>query len=274
MLLALLRIEAGVSKFVFTVIGNCHMMSKTIIIIPCYNEARRLPSERILSFLEQNADVCLCLVNDGSTDATQEVIEDLAARCSGQIDTLHLDRNSGKAEAVRQGMLKHMKDEAAQWIGYWDADLAAPLEEVNHLLRHADASVKLLMCCRLKRLGATVSRHVCRHILGRVMATFISRVLKLPVYDTQCGAKLIRREEIEHLFTEKFTTKWLFDVELIARMKKKYSSDTIEQCLFEVPLYKWEDVPGSKLKPRHMFFLLVEIVRIHWEYNIQGKTGN
>jgi hypothetical protein len=127
----------------------------------------------------------------------------------------------------------------------------------------------MLMCSRLKRLGATVNRHVHRHILGRVMATIISNVLKLPVYDTQCGAKLIRREEVEDIFTEKFLARWMFDVEIIARMQKKYPASTILQDILEVPVYKWDDVPGSKLRFYHLFSSLIEIVRIHWKYKIK-----
>lgn len=241
-----------------------------MLIIPCFNEAGRLPVARILSFLYQHPNVNLCLVNDGSRDATEKVIDDAASRCSRQIKTLHLHRNFGKAEAIRQAMLKQLLYEDFEWFGYWDADLATPLEEMNHLLKYADESVKLLMCSRVKRMGAAINRHPWRHILGRLMATIISYVLKLPVYDTQCGAKLIRREEIAELFSDKFVSRWLFDVEIIARIQKKYSQSSIRRHLLEVPVRKWEDVPGSKLKFKHMLFSLVEIVRIHWKYNIQS----
>ena len=207
-------------------------------------------------------------VNDVSSYSTVKKIDDAASACPDQIETLHLDRNSGKAEAIRQGMLKEVLREDFQWLGYWDADLATPLEEINHLLEYANEPVKLLMCSRVKRLGATINRHPYRHILGRIMATMISCVLKLPVYDTQCGAKLIWREEIEYLFSDKFRARWLFDVEIIARIQQKYSTEKTHRHLLEVPVRKWEDVPGSKLKFKHMFFSLIEIARIHWKYNI------
>jgi glycosyltransferase involved in cell wall biosynthesis len=245
-------------------------MQKIAIIIPCFNEAGRLPVSKIHSFLEQNPNVNICFVNDGSSDSTGKIIDDAASACPDQIKTLHLDRNSGKAEAIRQGMLKEVLREDFQWLGYWDADLATPLEEINRLLEYANEPVKLLMCSRVKRLGATINRQPYRHILGRIMATMISYVLKLPVYDTQCGAKLIRREEIEYLFSDKFLARWLFDVEIIARIQQKYSKENTHRHLLEVPVCKWEDVPGSKLKFKHMFFSLIEIARIHWKYNIQS----
>lgn len=245
-------------------------MPKVIIVIPCFNEAGRLPVEEILSFLKRNPDINVRFVNDGSSDTTGKVIEDAASKCPGQIKTLHLDRNSGKAEAVRQAMLESLSDRDYDWIGYWDADLATPLEEINHLLNYSHGQIKLLMCSRLKRLGATIDRHLHRHIFGRIMATLISNVLRLPVYDTQCGAKLIRQEEIESVFSEKFVGKWLFDVEIIARMQKKYPKDIIQTCIHEVPVRKWIDVPGSKLKFKDMLFSLVELARIYWKYNVRG----
>jgi dolichyl-phosphate beta-glucosyltransferase len=247
-------------------------MQKITIIIPCFNEARRLPVSRIHSFLEQNPNVNICFVNDGSTDSTAEIIDHAASACPEQIKTFHLQRNSGKGEAIRQGMLQEIVCEDFQWLGYWDADLATPLEEIDHLLEFACEPIKLLMCSRVKRLGATINRHLHRHLLGRVMATMISNVLKLPVYDTQCGAKLICREEIEGLFSEKFLARWLFDIEIIARIQQKYSKENTHRHLLEVPVRKWEDVPGSKLKFKHMFFSLIEIARINWKYNIQGQA--
>jgi glycosyltransferase involved in cell wall biosynthesis len=213
----------------------------------------------------------ICFVNDGSKDETGKVIDNIASQ-SSQIKTLHLKRNSGKAEAIRQAMLKQLSDDDCEWFGYWDADLATPLEEIDHLLNYSDDSRKLLICSRVKRLGASISRHPWRHILGRLMATLISFVLKLPVYDTQCGAKLIDREDIEDVFSEHFVSKWLFDVEIIARLKNKYKEDNIQQRIIEVPVFKWKDIPGSKLKFQHMLSALIEIVKIHWKYNIQRKA--
>jgi glycosyltransferase involved in cell wall biosynthesis len=246
-------------------------MQKIAIIIPCFDEAKRLDVSRIHSFLEQNPNVNVCFVNDGSGDSTSQVIDAAASARPNQIETLHLQHHSGKAEAIRQGMLKQVSNEDLQWLGYWDADLATPLEEIDHLLKYAKEPVKLLMCSRFKRLGATINRHLHRHILGRVMATIISNVLKLPVYDTQCGAKLIRREEVESIFSEEFLARWMFDVEIIARMQKKYPANTILQDILEVPVYRWDDVPGSKLKFKHMFSSLIDIAKIYWKYNIKTK---
>ena len=247
-------------------------MQKISIIMPCYNEATRLPASRISYFLKEHPRITICLVNDGSKDETAKVIDTLASQ-SNQISTIHLTKNLGKAEAIRLATMKQLSDDTVEWFGYWDADLATPLEEIDHLLHYDDGVRSLLMCSRVKRMGAAIYRHPWRHILGRIMATAISFVLKLPVYDTQCGAKLIRRKDIKTVFSERFVTKWLFDVEIIARLLKKHGNKSIHQSILEIPVYQWQDVPGSKLRFKHMFLALIEIIKIHWKYNmLSGRS--
>jgi len=246
-------------------------MPKIIIIVPCYNEAKRLDIDEFLAFLSENPDMDACFVNDGSTDATHDIIENAKSANPAQVKTLHLQHNSGKAESIRQGMLESLLCPDYEWFAYWDADLATPLDEIHRLVKCAHEPLYLLMCSRVKTLGATIDRHVHRHIIGRVMATLISNILHLPVYDTQCGAKLIRRQEIDTLFSEKFLGRWLFDVELIARIQKKYSKDKTNTHVLEVPVRKWQDIAGSKLKFRHVFSTIAELLRIHWKYNIRKK---
>ncbi len=247
-------------------------MPKIVIVIPCYNEASRLPVSEITAFLPDHRDVHICLVDGGSTDQTGRLIEQAVNQNPDQVSSLSLAQNRGKAEAVRQGILTCFGSNDFEWLGYWDADMATPLDEIDHLLQFADEPVKLLMCSRIKRMGAAVDRHRWRHCLGRVMAALISWVLKLPVYDTQCGAKLIRCEEAEAVFAEKFVSKWLFDVEIIARMLANSPRSVVMQSIVEVPVFRWKDVPGSKLKVRHMIASLADLVRIHYLYRI--RSGN
>jgi glycosyltransferase involved in cell wall biosynthesis len=156
-------------------------MSKITLVIPCYNEQQRLPLDPILAFLKANEGVSILFVDDGSRDNTRSLIESAAARLPERIKTLSLNKNSGKAEAIRQGMLHLAASSEAEWFGYWDADMATPLDEIHHLLAHANGSVQLLMASRVKRLGARIERHAWRHLLGRCMATLIAFTLKLPV---------------------------------------------------------------------------------------------
>ena len=116
--------------------------------------------------------------------------------------------------------------------------------------------------CRLRRLGADIRRSPLRHLVGRVFATAASLHLKLPVYDTQCGAKLFRRETAEALFAEPFTTRWLFDVELFDRYQRRYGRDAAMRRICEHPLAVWHDVPGSTLRLRTAPRILLEFLRL------------
>ena len=124
----------------------------------------------------------------------------------------------------------------------------------------------MILCSRIKRLGASVERNRKRHILGRVFSTFASIILKLPVYDTQCGAKIVCTSVIDDAFEHTFITKWLFDIEIIARLRNKYP-EKILHILFEHPITQWKDVSGSKLKLKHMLKVPFELIKIKRKYN-------
>lgn len=141
-------------------------------------------------------------VNDESSDGTLDVLNKLADRNPQIASVLHLPKNVGKAEAVRQGVL-HAISSGADSVGFWNADLATPLNSIIHFLDVLDRneSIELVMGARCKLLGRSVQRKLSRHYLGRVFATVVSMLLRLGVYDTQCGAKVFRvTERTEGLF--------------------------------------------------------------------------
>jgi len=243
-------------------------MQEVTLVIPCYNEEKRLPEAAILEYLSSHSEVAVLFVNDGSTDHTSQRIENLARKAPGQITCLQLSKNMGKAEAVRQGILKACESKHGTWLGYWDADLSTPLAEVDRLLGHATNEVKMLMGSRVKRLGASVQRHAWRHIGGRIMATLLSILLRLPVYDTQCGAKLIRRDIIETVFSKPFLSAWLFDVEILFRLGFLCPTLGRDNSIIEVPVATWKDVCGSKLKFQHIVRSLIDIVRLYISYRL------
>jgi glycosyltransferase involved in cell wall biosynthesis len=187
-------------------------------------------------------------VDDGSTDGTTGVLGAAVERSPDLIRLKVLSTNRGKAEAVRAG-LQHAIALGAGTIGYLDADLATPLEELEamlDLLEHEQNLVGVL-ASRVRLLGRTIQRHAWRHYLGRVFATAASLTLGMAVYDTQCGAKIFRVQSyFDDILEHPFQARWVFDVELLARLRNW--DEHVDDRLHEYPLRRWIDVGGSKLR--------------------------
>lgn len=241
---------------------------QTTIIIPCYNEANRLNKEAFLQFLGNHEDVFFLFVNDGSKDNTLEMLAAFANEHE-HIHYLDVQPNGGKAEAVRRGMLHAAEHFTCDCIGFWDADLATPLYEIDNFLAQMQrGDFEMVTGLRLMRLGAGVKRKQLRHYLGRCFATTASILLKLPVYDTQCGAKLYKASIVPTLFSDSFVTRWLFDVELLARFINAYGRDKAIQNVYEYPLLEWVDVGGSQLKFKDFFKAPYELWQIKRRYKL------
>lgn len=237
----------------------------TVIIIPCYNEEKRLPGDVLLNFLDNTSDIAVLLINDGSLDNTAEFIDGLSRKRPDKIGTHHLSRNKGKGEAVRVGLLKAFTGEP-MFVGYWDADFSTSLDEIFHLrevlIENRDLS--LVTGARVKMVGRKIIRKAWRHYSGRFIATLISIILKLPVYDTQCGAKIFRASPgLKELLSEPFLTCWLFDVEIIARLLLS-SARSGKTCpgFYEEPLKEWSDVGGSNIGPQDLPLITKELWRL------------
>lgn len=245
-------------------------MSLTVI-IPCYNEEKRLPHQEILEWAERRPDWNWLLVDDGSSDNTASLLQSLRRP---NIDSLTLSPNRGKAEAVRQGLLQAYNQGRQGWLCYLDADLATPPAEIERLyFLHANSDKLFILGCRLARLGAAIRRRPLRHYLGRIAATLISLVLRLPTYDTQCGAKLIRPELVPLLFDEPCSSRWLFDVELLARCRNQFGREVVLQRVVEEPLLEWHERPGSKLRFKDLLRIPGELWRLHRRYNQKDLTS-
>jgi glycosyltransferase involved in cell wall biosynthesis len=159
-------------------------MSEALIVVPCFNEASRFSAAGFDALLA-DPRVSALFVDDGSTDATPTVLAAFCADHPERASTLRLPRNGGKGEAVRAG-LREALGRGAGIVGYLDADLSTPGEEVSRLLDELTAhDVDVVMGARVKLLGARIARDPTRHYLGRVFATIASSNLDLPVYDTQ-----------------------------------------------------------------------------------------
>lgn len=244
-------------------------MQDVCLVIPCYNEERRLPVPALLSFLDTRPHIALCLVDDGSRDGTLALLESLRASRPEQIIVHAVSPNGGKAAAVRAGVRHAAASGPWRVIGYWDADLSTPLGEVDSLLAdlHSHPNSSLVMGSRVKRLGARIERRVARHVLGRIFAACATGILGFSVYDSQCGAKLFRREMVDVFFGEPFLTRWLFDLEILARLRNHSGAAGMDGAR-EVPLGAWLEVGGSKLRLREMINVPLELLAIRKRYNL------
>jgi dolichyl-phosphate beta-glucosyltransferase len=220
------------------------------LVMPCFNERDRLRDDQVKE-LADDPRVTLVLVDDGSTDGTADVLQTIAQN-HVDVSVVLLASNRGKGEAVRAGLQRAVASGAA-WVGYVDADMATPAHEIRRLIDVATetgdevagrAGVDVVLGSRLALLGRDVRRSAFRHYTGRVFATLASLLLGKPVYDTQCGAKLLRRTDaLEQSIVRPFRSRWAFDVELLGRLDR---AGVPPERFWEEPLLVWHDVGGSR----------------------------
>jgi glycosyltransferase involved in cell wall biosynthesis len=247
----------------------------TSIVIPCYNEEKGISNSEYSNFLNNNRQVLICFVNDGSKDNTLGVLNVLKAKHETQIHILSLEKNSGKAEAVRAGITYCNAHFHHQYIGYLDADLATTLEEFIDLRNYLQGEIVFSFGSRIRKIGSTIERENSRFLIGRVIATFISNILDIKVYDTQCGSKLFTRAISEQLFEKELISKWLFDVELFYRMILLFGREKAIQKMLEIPLKLWVEKGDSKVKLSYGFKLWFDLYKIRCEYKkMEQQSSN
>jgi dolichyl-phosphate beta-glucosyltransferase len=243
-------------------------MINTVMVVPCYNEAVRLNPEAYRAYAQGWLHGGFLFVDDGSTDDTFAVLSKLRATLPTRSEVLRLPGNVGKAEAVRQGFLHAFRSDA-EYVGFWDSDLAAPLEAIPLLeaVFRNRPETEVVLGARVKLLGRDVQRKQVRHYLGRVFATAVAATVGLEVYDSQCGAKLFRATHTARaIFATPFQSRWIFDVEILARflqLKRRDGFRGAEALLYELPLPVWHDVGGSKLRPKDFGRAMIDLARIY-----------
>jgi glycosyltransferase involved in cell wall biosynthesis len=239
------------------------------LVVPCYNEEKRLDVPAFRAARLEGHALELVFVDDGSKDGTRAVLEGLRAERPGDVRVVAYDKNAGKAEAVRRGLVDAL-GRSPDAVGFWDADLATPLFELPGFLEvlRTRPEVDIVIGSRVKLMGRSIERQAWRHYMGRLFATASSMALALPVYDTQCGAKVFRATELTRkVMADPFLAKWVFDVEIIARYAKYAGEDGyVHRALYELPLRQWIDVRGSKLKASDFARAAVDLARIHQTY--------
>jgi dolichyl-phosphate beta-glucosyltransferase len=225
------------------------------IIIPAYNEERRLPSslDQIADFIaEQDYGIEVIVVDNDSSDATRAIAEAYAANH----DTVRVmsEPRRGKGAAVRTGMLGG----CGEYLFICDADLSMPVEEIAKFMPPQRTGYDVAIASREIEGAKRVGEPEYRHLMGRVF-NFIVRLLAIPkVQDTQCGFKVFRREVAEHVFPQQTIDGWAFDVEvLFIALKAGYT-------LIEVPI-TWYYRAQSRVHPlRDSVTMLIEVLRVRW----------
>jgi dolichyl-phosphate beta-glucosyltransferase len=250
---------------------------RVVLVVPCYDEASRLAPAAFLDALPSRPWLTLLFVDDGSQDATPRVLASIESACPGQAHVRRLTAHAGKAEAVRAGVLEAARSQP-DYVGFWDADLATPLEAVDDFValarRRPDAD--LIIGSRVNLMGRTIHRSAARHYVSRVFATAASHALDLPVYDTQCGAKLFRSTgDVLGVFAERFRSRWIFDVEILERyllLDVHDGGPPRRARIYELVLPAWYAVPGSKLRAWDLLWGFVEVLGV-WRRRVSHTKG-
>jgi dolichyl-phosphate beta-glucosyltransferase len=227
------------------------------IVVPAYNEAQRIGAtlEKAVSYSAQRGwEVEFIVVNDGSTDATAEIVRGLARR-NPVIRLVENPGNRGKGYSVRNGML-HAQGEV---LLFSDADFSSPIEEAEKLFAAIAAGADIAIGSRWLRTELQTRRQpLHRQLYGRLFNLALRLVLGLNFKDTQCGFKAFSRRAANAIFPLQNVERWGFDPELLY-LAQKFGLKTVE-----VPV-TWAHRDGTRLSPlRDGFLMLCEMFRIRW----------
>lgn len=237
------------------------------VVIPCYNEEERLLSKSFLDFIDSNLGYHLCFVNDGSKDNTLEVLNNLKKGRENNISVYNCEKNGGKAEAVRQGVLHLAKDPQLDYIGFLDADLSTDFRDFDDLVKTIETSdFKIVSGSRMSRMGADITKESARKIISKTINLIIRTILGMSFNDTQCGAKIMDKDIAKHMFKDKFITRWIFDVEIFIRMRKFYGKKKAISYICEQPLKRWIHADGSKLSMKDSIKIVGQLGQIAIHY--------
>jgi glycosyltransferase involved in cell wall biosynthesis len=229
------------------------------IIIPAYNEEKRLPAtlSRLKAYLEATAweFAETVVVDDGSRDRTAE----LACRAGARV--LRNPGNRGKGYSVRHGMLEARGD----WALFSDADLSSPVEELETLWSavEREQAQAAIGSRDLDRSLIGVRQPLFRELGGRVFNLVIRLVTGLPFRDTQCGFKLFETAAAREIFRRQRVERFGFDVEVL------FIAQRLGYRVLEVPV-RWNDVPGTKVNMWGGAAAFLDPLKVRWN-GITGK---
>jgi len=245
----------------------------TAIIVPCYNEENRLDRQAFIDFIKSHSYYLLCFVNDGSSDNTITVLNEIKEARPNQVHVLDMPVNGGKAAAVRAGALHLEEFTDADYIGFIDADLSTDFQDFKALVNtlNSNEMLDVVYGSRNKGESSGIDRNFFRAIFSNIVKAFIYLILRLPIEDTQCGAKVFRKKIVLKTFSLPFQTRWLFDVEIFIRLKRYYKPDNVMNHIYEQPLAKWVHVDDSKLGAKDAIQIPAKLILIWYKYNTTGE---
>lgn len=243
---------------------------KNVIVVPCYNEENRLNITRFGNFLANNNKYSICFVNDGSSDSTIEMLKEFQNQHPDNCTVLDLKVNQGKAEAVRAGVNFSIKSKEVESVGYLDADLATDFEDYDILASKLQDPLNNRLCVFGSRKlddQSDIKRSLMRDFASKIVGILIRFILKMPIKDTQCGAKVFSSQLAKQIFSKSFKSKWLFDIELFIRIKNMYANRAFNK-LEEVALQRWVEVGDSKITLSESLKMPGQLFSIFFHYNI------
>lgn len=214
------------------------------LVLPAYNEEQRLGASlrRLADYLGRQTYECeILVVDDGSSDATADVAEKVAASMPDtvRLRVLSHHQNLGKGAAVKTGCLTA----AGRYVLFMDVNLATPPEDCGGIIRALAQSADVAVGTRLQPEGYDMRRSqpMSRRLMGSLFTFFRKRLLLPDIEDTQCPLKGFRREAARRIFAQQRLDGWAFDVEILY-LARRFGMKT-EQ----IPV-SWHHVGGSKLR--------------------------
>lgn len=211
------------------------------VVIPAFNEERRLlatlrAAEEYLRRSNRRSE--LIVIDDGSTDATAEVVDDLIAK-GMKLHLLRHPQNLGKGAAVRTGMLAATGD----LVLFTDADLSTPIADLEPLVQALKDGADVAIGSRaIDRSMVLIHQPLAREAMGRVFNLLVQAVLLPGLHDTQCGFKAFRRSAAHDLFGDVTSRGFEFDVEVLYRARRRGLE------IREIPVH-WRNSPDTRVSP-------------------------
>ena len=227
------------------------------IVIPAYNEAGRIPAtlRSVVDCVRKSGwSAEVVVVDDGSTDATAQVVRDFSASAP-EVRLLQNPGNRGKGYSVRNGMLQAL----GEVVMFTDADLSAPIEEAERLFTAIAGGADIAIGSRWLESGRQTHRQpFYRQFFGRCFNWITRRVMGLPFKDTQCGFKAFRREAAQVIFRLQTIERWGFDPEILFIARK------LKFAIREVPVTWGHDERSRMSYLKDGMKMLQEIAIVRW----------